>query len=72
MTETFSKSRQQAERAFAKAQSQFLARNRVIEERDLLVQAREEKILRLKEARLAKELGDSRSATAAPVLICDA
>lgn len=55
MTETHSKSRQTADVAFGKAQSQFAARNRVIEELDLIVVARDEKTARLREARLAKE-----------------
>lgn len=63
MTQTHSKSRQQAEIAFGKAQSQFHARERAVEERDSIVVAREEKTLRLREARLAREL----AATAAPI-----
>ncbi len=53
-----SKSRQQAESAFAGVQSQFLARNRATEERDAVTQAREAKTSRLRKARLAKELED--------------
>jgi hypothetical protein len=63
MTQTHSKSRQQAEIAFGKAQSQFFARGRVVEERDAIVLAREAKTLRLREARVARELA------AAPALI---
>jgi hypothetical protein len=55
MAQTHSKSRQRAEIAFGKTQSQFVARQRVVEERDSLVLAREEKTTRLREARLAKE-----------------
>lgn len=62
MTETHSKSRQRAEIAFAKEQSQFFARGNAVEELDAIVQAREEKTLRLREARLAKELQDSLAA----------
>lgn len=56
MTQTHSKSRQQAEIAFSKAQSQLLARQRAVEERDPIVLAHAEKTLRLREARLAREL----------------
>lgn len=68
MTEKHSKSRQQAEVAFSKAQSQFFARDRAVEEQEAIVRAREEKTLRLREARLAKELDDRATATAAPTL----
>ena len=60
-----SKSRQQAESAFTKVQSQFLARNRAIEELDTMAKARENKTARLKNARLAKESDDRARATAA-------
>ena len=56
MVQTHSKSRQRAEIAFGKTQSQLVARQRMAEERSSLVLAREEKTLRLREARLAKEL----------------
>lgn len=59
MTQTHSKSRQQAEIAFGNVQSQFFARNSAREELDSIVVARDEKTLRLREARLAKELQDS-------------
>ncbi|HET7411201.1 MAG TPA: hypothetical protein VFJ18_00955 [Pararhizobium sp.] len=65
MTQTHSRSRQQAEIAFAKAQLQFFARDYAGEELDSLVQAREEKTLRLRKARLAKELEDRAKVTAA-------
>lgn len=52
MTPTPSKSRQKAEMAFGKVQSQV----RAIEERDSVGLAREEKTLRLREARLAREI----------------
>lgn len=64
MSQTHSKSRQKAEIAFANAQSQFFARNSAVEELDSLVQAREEKTRRLREARLAKELKDREAAAA--------
>ncbi|WP_429924384.1 hypothetical protein ACQY1H_16790 [Agrobacterium vitis] len=65
MAENYSKSRQQAEIAFDKEQSQFFARGRAVEEQDSLVLAREEKTLRLREARLAKESQDQQMADAA-------
>ena len=58
MTESHSKSRKQAEIAFGNVQSQFLARSRAVEEVDQTVRARQEKTLRLREAREAKELQD--------------
>jgi len=60
-----SKSRQQAESAFTKVQSQFLARTRAIEELDTMAKARRDKTARLKNARLAKESDDRARATAA-------
>ncbi|GLR55692.1 hypothetical protein GCM10007919_04140 [Rhizobium indigoferae] len=66
MTETHSKSRKQAEIAFGNVQSQFLERSRAVEEIDSTVRAREEKTLRLREAREAKELQDRLTATTAP------
>lgn len=65
MSQTHSKSRQTAEVAFANAQSQFVARNSATEELDTLALARAEKTRRLREARLAKELKDRETATAA-------
>lgn len=55
MTETHSKSRQQAEIAFGHTQSQFFARGHAVEEMESIGKTREEKTLRLREARLAKE-----------------
>lgn len=66
MTPTHSRSRQQAEIAFAKAQSQFLARERAAEEFDAAAEARREKTLRLRTARLARELEDRAQAASAP------
>lgn len=63
MSETYSKSRQQAEIAFANEQSQFFARNSAVEELDAEVQARDAKTARLREARLAKEGEASSAAT---------
>lgn len=64
MTQTHSRPRQQAEIAFAKAQSQFL-RAGAVPEIDTIAHDREEKKLRLKKARLAKELDDRAKVTAA-------
>jgi hypothetical protein len=64
MIQNYSKTRQQAEIAFGKAQSQFLARTSALEDRDASVVARENKTLRLREARLAKELRDTLSSPA--------
>lgn len=55
MTTSHSRSRQQAEIAFADAQSQFLTRERPVEELDAIAQARTEKTLRLKTAREARD-----------------
>ena len=64
MTQTRSKTRQQAEVAFSHAQSQFFARGRAVEELDSITQARDSKTLRLREARLAKEAQDIAMASA--------
>jgi hypothetical protein len=64
MTGPYSKSRERAEAAFGKVQSQFLARSRAVEEQDALTQERDEKTLRLREARKAKE-ADARAAAEA-------
>ncbi|WP_307234824.1 hypothetical protein [Pararhizobium capsulatum] len=64
MTETFTKSRQQAEIAFGNVQKQFFAKDKAVEELHSLTQSREAKTLRLREARLAKEMEDRASATA--------
>jgi hypothetical protein len=61
MTETMSQSRQTADIAFGKAKSQFEARQRAFDELDLVVVARDEKTVRLREARLAKEAEERRS-----------
>ena len=58
MTEPPSKLRQQAETAFAEAQSQFLAKERRGPDVDPVAQARDEKTIRLRKVRLAKELED--------------
>jgi len=63
MTEAHSRSRQQAEIAFSNVQTQFFSKNKAMEELDSVAQARNAKTLRLRVARLAKELADSLSAT---------
>ncbi|KQS95320.1 hypothetical protein ASG42_30085 [Rhizobium sp. Leaf391] len=64
MTETYSKSRQQAETAFGDLQTEFFAKNNA-EEVKPMAQARAAKTVRLREARLAKEQADRISATSA-------
>jgi hypothetical protein len=63
MTQTQSKSRQQAEIAFGKTQTEFFARGQAMNALDSIAQARDEKTSRLREARKAKELTDRLSAT---------
>lgn len=63
MTETHSKSRQEAEIPFGNVQTQFFAKNAAIEELKSAEQARDEKTLRLREARLAKEQAERALAT---------
>jgi len=65
MTETYSKSRQRAETAFGNLQTEFFAKNHAAEELESLVQARDAKTLRLRDARLAKEQTVRMSATSA-------
>ena len=55
MSQLYTKSRQLAEIAFGKAQSQAVARERAVGEHDSIALARAEKTLRLREARLARE-----------------
>lgn len=65
MTATHSRSRQQAEIAFGKTQTEFFARGQAMEVLDSIAHARDEKTLRLREARKAKELGARHSAATA-------
>ncbi|WP_275786359.1 hypothetical protein [Pararhizobium gei] len=55
MTENSVKAREQAESAFSRTQTQFMARNRTISEIDDVAAARDEKTLRLRELRLERE-----------------
>ena len=63
MTQTFSKTRQQAESAFAKTQSQHFATVQTVEKQELATQVREAKTARLREARLANETDQIKRAT---------
>ncbi|CUX70878.1 MULTISPECIES: hypothetical protein [Agrobacterium] len=65
MTETYSKSRQQAEAAFGSLQTAFFTKNNAAEELQSAAQARDAKTIRLREARLAKEKADRISPTSA-------
>ena len=65
MTETYSKSRQQAETAFGNLQTEFFAKSNAAEELASIAQARDAKTARLREARLAKEQAGRASATSA-------
>lgn len=58
MTSTHSRSRQTAETAFAKIQTDLLLRKPADQKCDPIAQARQEKTLRLRNARLAKEAED--------------
>ncbi|WP_137155838.1 hypothetical protein [Rhizobium sp. FKL33] len=58
-----SKSRQKAEQAFLKTQSQSLARNRILTENEGIEAARNEKTNRLRELRKAKEAAGLAAAT---------
>lgn len=59
MTDTPSKSRQQAEIAFAKTQSVSLERANIAARVDPATQERKDKTLRLKNARLARDSADN-------------
>ncbi|WEZ86121.1 hypothetical protein P6U16_23225 (plasmid) [Rhizobium sp. 32-5/1] len=55
MTENSTKTRDQAESAFSKTQTQFMARSRTISEIDAVTLERDAKTLRLRELRLERE-----------------
>ncbi|MGV1760896.1 hypothetical protein ACQZ6F_29050 [Rhizobium sp. A22-96] len=65
MTEAYSKSRQMAEIAFGNAQTQFFAKDKAVEELLSVAQSREAKTLRLRAARLSRELAHRTAATSA-------
>lgn len=67
MTQSYGRAREEAEIAFAKAQSVFLARESTHRQREAMAEAREEKTLALRTARLAKEQEDRAVADAARV-----
>lgn len=60
------RSRDQAESAFSKTQTQSLSLGRIISEQDAVSRAREEKTARLRELRLEKEAADQLAAAIAP------
>ncbi|MBX9455368.1 MAG: hypothetical protein KL863_04760 [Rhizobium sp.] len=62
MTQTHSRSRQQAEAAFGETQTEFFARGQAMDALESIALARDEKTARLREARKAKELVDRLSA----------
>ena len=65
MTETYSKSRQQAATAFASLQTEIFAKNNGAEKLQSVAQARDAKTVRLREARIANGQADRMSATSA-------
>lgn len=65
MTNQFSKSRMAAEAAFGKLQSQFFSKENAVAENEYMAKVREDKTLRLREARLAKQSEDRARATSA-------
>jgi Trm5-related predicted tRNA methylase len=67
MSETYSKSRQQAEKAFSKTQTQATARKRLYDDIESAEIARQAKNTRLREARMARDLQDQSSSAEAPV-----
>jgi hypothetical protein len=66
LTANFRRSRDQAETAFSKTQTQSLSLGRIVSEQDAVSRAREEKTARLRELRLQKEAADQLAAAIAP------
>ncbi|CAN7622424.1 hypothetical protein LJR098_005962 [Rhizobium sp. LjRoot98] len=64
MTENSTKARDQAETAFSRTQTQFMARNRTISEIDAVAAERDAKTQRLRELRLEKEAAATAKAAA--------
>ncbi|WP_426239521.1 hypothetical protein [Pararhizobium sp. DWP1-1-3] len=64
LTENSTKIRDQAESAFSRTQTQFMARTRTISEIDAVAAARDAKTLRLRELRLEKEAAATAKAAA--------
>jgi hypothetical protein len=67
MTEKHSISRQKAEIAFSRIHTPFFAKDQAVEELEAVTRARAAKTMRLREARLAKEL-EGRASTASALL----
>jgi hypothetical protein len=65
VTETYSKTRQQAEIGFGQLQTEFFARIAAVEELESVAQARDAKTFRLRKARLAKEHAGQAATTSA-------
>jgi hypothetical protein len=65
LTENSTKARDQAETAFSRTQTQFMARNRTISEIDAVAAERDAKTQRLRELRLEKEAAATAKAAAA-------
>ena len=65
LTENSTKARDQAETAFSRTQTQFMARSRTISEIDAAAAERDAKTLRLRELRLEKEAAGNAKAAAA-------
>lgn len=66
LTANSRRSRDQAETAFSKTQTQSLSLGRIVSEQDAVSRAREEKTARLRELRLQKEAADQLAAAIAP------
>lgn len=64
LTDNTTKARDQAESAFSRTQTQFMARNRTISEIDAVTSERDAKTLRLRELRLEKEAATAIKPTA--------
>lgn len=62
MTEQYSKSRQEAEIAFGRTQTEFFVRGQATEVLGTIAEARDKKTSRLREARKAREMSDGMSA----------
>ncbi len=56
MTDAHSRPRQQAEIAFGNVQKQFFAKDQAVAELQSIAQHRDDKTMRLREARLARDL----------------
>lgn len=70
MTETYSKSRQQAETAFGNLRTEFFAKNSAVEELASVARSRDAKTFKLRQERLAKEQVDRALAKSALLAKC--